>query len=55
MSMGDTEIKSQIHITLDGSTPTCDSQVYLQPHYFEETQTDGRREVILKVHSSTPP
>jgi hypothetical protein len=49
MSMGDTEVACRIHVTKDGSEPTCDSPVYTSPHFFEETQIDGRREVEIKV------
>jgi hypothetical protein len=49
MSMGDTEVECKIHVTKDGSEPTCDSPVYTSPHFFEETQIDGRREVEIKV------
>jgi hypothetical protein len=48
VSIGDVAAAS-IHVTLDGSTPTCSSPIYTEPHVFDELQVDGRKEVVLKA------
>jgi len=48
ISIGDVAAAT-IHVTLDGSTPTCSSPLYNVPHVEEELQVGGRREVVVKA------